>query len=100
MTLAVGAASIAPVSAAAGSFPVKTVRIVHAYPGGVVDAASRGLAERLSQLWKQPVAVDPKPGANELIAGDLAAKSEGDGHTLYIGTGCLRFDPLGRENLE
>ncbi len=101
---ALAVALFAPLASAADAFPAKTVRIVHVYPGGVVDAVSRGLAERLSQMWKQPVVVDPKPGANELIAGDLVAKAEGDGHTLYIGTeatfannpnlyGRMPFDP-------
>jgi tripartite-type tricarboxylate transporter receptor subunit TctC len=34
----------------------------------------------------QPVVVDNRPGANQLIAADLCAKSPPDGHTLYITT--------------
>lgn len=70
----------------AADYPSAPVKIVHAYPGGLVDVASRVLAERLAIAWKQPVIVDVKPGANELIAGDAVAKAAGDGYTLFLGT--------------
>lgn len=67
-------------------FPSGPVRLVHGYPGGLVDMATRVLAEQLTLIWKQPVVVDPKPGGNELIAGDAVAKAPGNGQTLYVGT--------------
>ena len=70
----------------AADYPAGPVRIVHGYPGGLVDVVARTLADRLSIAWKQPVVVDAKPGANEILAGDAVAKAAGDGQTLYIGT--------------
>ena len=88
MTLVLGlaVASTAAVTAHAAEYPAGPVRIVHGYPGGLIDVASRVLADALSATWKQGVIVDAKPGGNEMIAGDFAAKSAGDGQTLYIGT--------------
>jgi tripartite-type tricarboxylate transporter receptor subunit TctC len=40
----------------------------------------------LSAIWQQPALVDPRPGANEIIAADLVAKAPADGYTLFIGT--------------
>lgn len=79
-------ATAMPGLALAADFPSGPVRIVHGYPGGLIDVASRVLADSLASTWKQPVVVDAKPGGNEMIAGDFVAKAPGDGQTLYIGT--------------
>ncbi|WP_390349182.1 Bug family tripartite tricarboxylate transporter substrate binding protein [Variovorax boronicumulans] len=71
---------------ALADFPEKPVKIIHAYPGAPVDAAVRLMADRLSQVWKQPVLVDTRPGASEIIAGDAVAKAAPDGYTLFVGS--------------
>jgi tripartite-type tricarboxylate transporter receptor subunit TctC len=68
------------------AWPTRTVRIVHPYPGGPLDAAIRFLAERLALEWGQPVIVEAKPGGSEVIAADTVAKAAPDGHTLLIAT--------------
>lgn len=70
----------------AQSFPTKPVKLVVPYPaGGPIDGVARGLAERLQRLWGQPVVVDNRGGANEIIAGDFTAKSPADGYTILLG---------------
>lgn len=70
----------------AQSFPAKPVKLVVPYPaGGPIDGVARGLAERLGRLWGQPVVVDNRGGANEIIAGDFTAKSPADGYTILLG---------------
>ena len=67
------------------AFPVKTIRLVVAYPpGGSADVLSRASAEGLSQRLGQRVVVENKPGANGNIAADLVAKSPADGYTLLM----------------
>jgi tripartite-type tricarboxylate transporter receptor subunit TctC len=67
------------------AFPVKTIRLVAAYPpGGSADVLSRAIAEGLSQRLGQRVVVENKPGANGNIAADLVAKSPADGYTLLM----------------
>ena len=73
-------------AAIAQDYPARAVRIVHPYPGGPLDAAIRALGDRLSVLWKQPIVIDTRPGANEILAADVVAKSPPDGYTLFIGT--------------
>jgi tripartite-type tricarboxylate transporter receptor subunit TctC len=71
----------------AQSFPTKPVRIVVPYSaGGPVDTLARALGTQLGELWKQPVVVDNRPGANEIIGATAVAKSEPDGHTLILAT--------------
>ena len=66
-------------------FPSKPVKIiVPTTPGGATDALSRSLGARLSEIWGQPVVVENKPGATQIIGGEYVAKSPPDGHTLIV----------------
>lgn len=98
-------ATLAPGALHAADFPAGPVKLVHAYPGGLVDNAARTLANALTSQWAQPVVVEGKPGANELIAGDSVAKAPKDGTTLMLASEAvmvnnlylyqkLPFDPL------
>lgn len=72
-------------TAAAQTFPSKSVRIVVGFaPGGNTDVVARILAQRLGEMWGQNVIVDNRPGASGMIAGDIVAKSPADGHTLLV----------------
>src|SRR5437588_1129232 len=64
------------------SRPVKIV--VPTSPGGATDALSRQIGARLSGLWGQPVIVENKPGANQIIGAEYVAKSAPDGNTLLV----------------
>jgi tripartite-type tricarboxylate transporter receptor subunit TctC len=70
-------------NAAAQEWPQKTVRIIVPFPaGGSADLIPRLAAEKLSQLWGQPVIVDNRPGAAGNIGADVVFKSDPDGYTL------------------
>ena len=72
-------------SAYAQAYPSRPVRIVVPYPaGGPADVLVRSLGQRLSEAWGQPVVVDNRPGANEMIAAESVAKSPGDGYTFLV----------------
>lgn len=73
--------------ALAQAFPNKPVKLVVPYPAGApVDNVARGLAEVLSALWGQPVLIDNRAGANEIVAASAVTKSAPDGYTLLLGT--------------
>jgi tripartite-type tricarboxylate transporter receptor subunit TctC len=87
---AMGALSIfmgAGSAAAQSHYPDHPVRMVVGYPpGGPVDIIGRIVADRLSQIWKQPVVVENVSGAGGNIAGDRVAKATPDGYTLLMAT--------------
>ena len=67
------------------TFPDKPLRIVVGAPaGGTSDVIARVLAEGMSQLLKQPVMVDNKPGAAGVIGLQELLKAPRDGHTLMV----------------
>jgi tripartite-type tricarboxylate transporter receptor subunit TctC len=77
-------------SALAQAFPSRSVTLVVPNPpGGAIDIQARVYAQKLQELWGQPVIVDYKPGAGTLLGMDHVAKSAPDGHTL-----CLVVTPL------
>src|SRR5688572_2741798 len=70
----------------AQDYPNRTVRIVVAdTPGAASDITMRFLAQKLTEAWGQQVVVDNRPGANGIIAAELAAKANPDGYTLLSG---------------
>ena len=78
-------AAPAAASAADASFPDRPVRLIVPFPpGGVNDIVSRLVANRLNALWGKAVIIDNRGGANGTIAGEIAAKANPDGYTLFI----------------
>jgi tripartite-type tricarboxylate transporter receptor subunit TctC len=69
----------------AQSFPQKPVKVVIGFPpGGGIDIVARLIAPKLSESLGQPVVIDNRPGAGGIVAADLVAKSDADGHTLLL----------------
>ncbi|MFO1412985.1 MAG: tripartite tricarboxylate transporter substrate binding protein [Burkholderiales bacterium] len=79
-----GAALAAP--AWAQAYPTKTVKMVVPFPpGGSLDITGRLIAQKLTEMWGQPVVVENKPGAGGNIGADFVAKSPPDGYTILMG---------------
>lgn len=72
-------------SAAAQEWPQKTVTMVVPYPAGAgVDPVARLVGQKLSEIWKQPVVVDNKPGASGTIGANYVAHAQPDGLTIMM----------------
>ena len=82
MWAGVGAA-MSSLGHAQATFPTKPIRIVLATGvGSGPDLAVRHLTAPMSEMLKQPIVVDNKPGANGVIAANEVMKAPRDGHTL------------------
>jgi hypothetical protein len=77
-------------TAVSGSYPSQPIRIiVPGSAGGVLDINVRKISDKLSQSLGQPVIVDNRPGANGIIAAELAAKAKPDGYTVLIASNSI-----------
>jgi len=86
-TVAVPSGAEPSSNTSSNSWPSKTIAILVPFPaGGSSDLSARLLAEHLKTVLGQPVVVENKPGAGGNLAAAEAARAQGDGHTLFIGT--------------
>lgn len=87
--LLLGAAVAAPfgVSSAprADTWPSKPIRVILPGPaGGVIDIAGRTVGEVLQKELGQQIIIDPRPGANGIVASQIFLGAPSDGYTLYL----------------
>ena len=79
----------------AQSYPNRPVRIiVPLAAGGGMDTVTRGLAQRLGDVFGQTVVVDNRPGAGSQIALEITAAAAPDGHTLMMLSATTVIHPL------
>jgi tripartite-type tricarboxylate transporter receptor subunit TctC len=90
-----GLLALAFVAAPAAAFPERTVRIVVPFPaGGSNDVIARIIAQRLSEIWKQPVVVENRGGAGGNVGAEAVARADADGYTLLLAApGPLAINP-------
>ncbi len=69
----------------AGTYPTKPVRVVLPGPaGGLIDIAGRAVGEVMQRELGQSWLIDPRPGANGIVAGQAVLGAPADGQTLYL----------------
>ena len=84
--LALSAALLAA-PALAQDYPNKPIRIIAPFPTGTgPDANTREIAAELSKVLGQPVVVENKPGASNMIGMAAGAAAPPDGYTLVMGS--------------
>ena len=84
--LFLAAAALLPAAAAhADTYPSKTIRVVlPGPPGGLLDVAARSLSDAMQRELGQTWLIDPRPGANGILAAQLVLGASADGYTLYL----------------
>jgi tripartite-type tricarboxylate transporter receptor subunit TctC len=78
--------ALAPLAAAAQTYPAKPVKIiVPAQPGGGLDLIGRTVADQLSRAFEQSFVVENAGGGGGSIAAQTTARAAPDGYTLMVG---------------
>ncbi|NBY08125.1 MAG: tripartite tricarboxylate transporter substrate binding protein [Betaproteobacteria bacterium] len=71
---------------AQASWPTRAVTIVVPFtPGGGTDVGTRVVAQKLSQLWGQPVLIENRAGAGGNVGLEAVSRAKPDGYTLLTG---------------
>ena len=87
---AVAGALLVATAAGAQNYPTKPVRVIVPFSaGGATDIVTRIVGQKLTEAWGQTIVVDNRGGASGNIGGDLAAKSNPDGYTLFMTSGSI-----------
>jgi len=76
------------------NFPNHTVKILVGFaPGGTTDLLARIIADELRTMWKVPVVVENRPGADGIVATTAVHNGPADGYTLLMSTNALVITP-------
>ena len=94
-------AATAPALGQPAGYPDRPLRLIVPFPpGGGNDILARAVGSRLAEVIHQQVIVDNRGGAGGLIGGQIAATSNPDGYTLFLGSlGSLAHNPALRPKL-
>ena len=77
-------------AALAQPWPNRFVRIIVPFaPGGPTDIIARVVADRLAKTWGQQVVIENRGGAGSNIGAEVAARSDPDGYTMFMGGATL-----------
>jgi len=81
-------------------YPTKPVRLIEPFgAGGGPDLVGHALAQKLAELWGQPVTVENIPGAGATAGPAQVAKSPADGYTLLVNTSAHAYSATLLKNL-
>lgn len=83
------------------SWPHRPITIVLSQPAGSSpDIIARILAERMSEILKQPIVIDNRGGGQNVIGAMHAQRARPDGYTYYLGTAAaMATNPYTLKNL-
>jgi tripartite-type tricarboxylate transporter receptor subunit TctC len=63
-------------------FPNRRIYVVLPYPAGSIgDVSTRIVADKLSEIWHQPIVIEAKPAAQGNLAWDEVSRAKPDGYT-------------------
>jgi tripartite-type tricarboxylate transporter receptor subunit TctC len=70
-----------------GTWPDKPVKMILSQPpGSGPDNVARLLGDRMGKALGQPIVIENKPGGQNVIGAQAAARAPADGHTFYFAT--------------
>jgi tripartite-type tricarboxylate transporter receptor subunit TctC len=82
------------IGSAWAAYPDKSIKLVVGFPpGGPTDMSARIIAPKLSEILKQSVFVENKPGAGGNVAAQMVAGAAPDGYTFLVNSAAFAVNP-------
>ena len=77
------------------AWPSRPIRLIVPFPpGGGTDLVGRSVGNKLDPALGQRIVIDNRGGAGGTIGAELAARSDPDGYTMFIGNiGAIAINP-------
>lgn len=86
------------VAHADASYPAKAVRMVVPFAaGGSTSVIARLVAQKLSEIWHQPVVVENRPGGATVVGTEAVFRSAPDGYTVLAGSSSIAINASTRK---
>ena len=77
--------SLAGPAFAQSPYPNRSVKFTVPFPaGGPVDTTGRAVAQKLTEMWGQPVVVANRAGAGGIVGAEIAARLPADGYNVFV----------------
>lgn len=87
---------LASTNVALAAYPERPIKLLVGFTaGGATDAIARFYAMKLNTILKQPVIVENRGGAYQLVAIRALMSAKPDGYTLFIGTASAMSQDIG-----
>src|SRR6266480_1741746 len=92
--IAAVALAVAASQAWAQAYPNKPVHVIISFsPGSSTDIVGRVVAQKLAEMWGQPVLAENRAGAGGSIGTAFVAKAPADGYTLLVDSNAHTVTP-------
>lgn len=93
-------AALLSFQAAAQEYPTKPIRVLVPFPpGGAADTMARLFAPAVSKTLGQNLVIENRPGANTVIATEVAARAPADGYTMLVMATSFTVNPFAYNKL-
>jgi tripartite-type tricarboxylate transporter receptor subunit TctC len=100
LLLILGGLMLITTTVCAQDYPTKPVKLIIPFTAGsATDFVGRTVAQKLSDMWGQPVEVENVSGAGGTLGADVVAKSPADGYTLLQYSSAYTVSPSLYKNL-
>lgn len=94
------AAALVSFQVAAQDYPTKPIRVLVPFPpGGAADTMARLYAPPVSKALGQNLVIENRPGANTVIATEIAARAPADGYTMLVMATSFTVNPFAYNKL-
>ncbi len=71
-------------------FPSKSIKVIVPFPpGGGTDTLMRIITPPVSEIWKQSIVIENRPGASGAVGAEAVIRAPADGYTLLVATTAL-----------